>query len=466
MRHILAACLLAATLALPAAAAPGPADQQAVHVLNRIGYGPRPGDIERVTALGVTRYIEEQLNPEAIPLPPALSARLALLDAANAPAAEALARYLDLRRDARNEEEGARQQRKAAMQKANRETDAARLLRAIESPRQLEEVLVEFWFNHFNVYSGKGLDRALVASYERDAIRPYVLGSFRDLLGATAKHPAMLFYLDNHLSTAAGFVPKGKNNNGMPRGLNENYARELMELHTLGVDAGYTQRDVTELARMLTGWTFTPRDLSGPNDGFRFDRRRHDHGTKHWLGQVVEDQGQAEGEYALDVLAMHPNTARHVSYQLAQYFVQDVPPPALVERMAATWQASRGSLRAVMRTLLTSDEFMAAATQGSKFKTPYQFVVSAVRASGVQVQNVQPLVGALNQLGMPLYGCQTPDGYKNTQEAWLNPNALTRRIAFATALGTGKLALDRAPAAPVATTLRDGMAAPMPAVLS
>ncbi|GAB3404010.1 DUF1800 domain-containing protein [Massilia agilis] len=421
-------------------------DQQAVHVLNRLGYGPRPGDVERVTQMGVQRYIDAQLHPESIPLPQDLSARLAANETVNRSAGDALREYNELRKEVRDEEEGAKQRRRAALAKATRETAEARLLGAIDSPRQLEEVMVDFWFNHFNVFAGKGIDRALIASYERDAIRPYALGSFRDLLGATAKHPAMLFYLDNVVSTSNEFgAEQAKKGAKGPRGLNENYARELMELHTLGVDGGYTQKDVTELARMLTGWTFQPQRLVRFNETFRFDPKRHDQGVKTWLGRTVEPSGQREGEMALDVLAVHPATARHVSYQLAQYFVSDVPPPALVERMAKTWIETRGDIRSVLRTLFASDEFMAPQAVGAKFKTPYQFVVSAVRASGVPVKNVQPLMGTMSQLGMPLYGCQTPDGYKNTQDAWLNPDALTRRITFATALGSGRIALSAPP---------------------
>jgi uncharacterized protein (DUF1800 family) len=421
-------------------------DQQAVHVLNRLGYGPRPGDIERVRQMGVQRYIDSQLNPESIPLPEDLAERLRSLDAANQPAGDALREFNELRKDVRDEEDGAKQKRRTALAKMARETAEARLLRAIDSPRQLEEVMVEFWFNHFNVFSGKGIDRALVASYERDAIRPYVLGSFRDLLGATAKHPAMLFYLDNYVSTSNEFGAElAKRGAKGPRGLNENYARELMELHTLGVDGGYTQKDVTELARMLTGWTFQPQRLVRMNETFHFDGKRHDQGVKTWLGRTVEPRGQQEGEMALDVLAVHPATAHHISYQLAQYFVSDTPPQALVERMAKTWIDTKGDIRSVLRTLFTSDEFMAPQAVGAKFKTPYQFVVSAARASAVPVRNVQPLLGTMNQLGMPLFGCQTPDGYKNTQDAWLNPDALSRRIAFATALGSGRLPVSAQP---------------------
>jgi uncharacterized protein (DUF1800 family) len=422
-------------------------DQQAVHVLNRLGYGPRPGDIERVKQMGVERYIDGQLHPESIPLPEELTQRLRGLETANRTAGESMAQFNELRKEVRNEEEGAKQRRRAELGRMNRETAEARLLRAIDSPRQLEEVMVDFWFNHFNVFAGKGPDRALIASYERDAIRPYALGSFRDLLGATAKHPAMLYYLDNYVSTSSeyGAEQAKKGAKGQARGLNENYARELMELHTLGVDGGYSQKDVTELARMLTGWTFEPRRLIRANETFRFDPKRHDQQSKTWLGREIFPAGQQEGEMALDVLAVHPATAHHISYQLAQYFVSDAPPPALVERMAKTWVGTKGDIRAVLRTLFTSDEFMAPQAVGAKFKTPYQFVVSAVRASGTPVVNVAPMLGTMSQLGMPLFGCQTPDGYKNTQDAWLNPDALSRRITFATALASGRVALASPP---------------------
>jgi uncharacterized protein (DUF1800 family) len=413
--------LLLSVLALPLQAAAPSAEQQALHVLNRVAYGPAPGDVARVAQMGVKRYLDGQLEPAALAYPAALDERLAALEFPNISAGAALAQFAELRREVRDEEPGAQQRRADGLRKMVQETDQARLLRAIHSPRQLEEVMVDFWYNHFNVFAGKGSGRAMVASYERDAIRPYVFGTFRVMLGATAKHPAMLYYLDNQLSRAGA--------------LNENYARELMELHTLGVDGGYTQKDVTELARMLTGWSFAPRALIKKEEGFRFDARRHDQEAKTWLGSPVLQRGQGEGEFALDVLARHPSTARHISFKLAQYFVQDEPPAALVERMARTWRESDGDIRAVLRTLLASDEFMAPASFGAKFKTPYQYVVSAARASGAQFDKAGPLPQSLGQLGMPLYGCATPDGYKNTEAAWLNPGALTRRIAFATAAG-------------------------------
>ncbi len=407
-------CVLAAVFALlPQAAlwaAPLAGEQAAAHVLNRLAYGPRPGDIEKVRQSGVQAYIEEQLNPP--PLPPALAQRLDKLETLKLSAGEALARFQDAR-------DGPQGERREVVQQMASEAAEARLLRAIESPRQLEEVMVDFWYNHFNVFSGKGQDRALVASYERDAIRPYVFGSFRQMLGATAHHPAMLFYLDNWVSKAGG--------------LNENYARELMELHTLGVDGGYSQKDVTELARMLTGWTYAPRR----DAQFVFDPRRHDNGTKTWLGKPVTARGAAEGEYALDVLAVHPSTARHLSRKLAQYFVADNPPAALVDRMAQSWISSNGDIRSVLRTLFASQEFMDQQYAGAKFKTPYQYVVSASRAAAMPMTEAKPLVGILARLGMPLYGCQTPDGYKNTEDAWLNPDGLGRRISYALALSSG-----------------------------
>ena len=414
--------------------------QQAVHVLNRLGFGPRPGDIDRVAGMGVRAYIDQQLDPAALPLPAPLQARLDAIPTVNRPAGPVLAEYVAANKQARDETEASKAARRAVTEGITRDTLDARVLRAIGSPRQLEEVMVDFWFNHFNVFIGKGDDRALIASYERDAIRPHAMGRFRDLLGATAKHPAMLYYLDNAVSSAPSQKPGGK-----PSGLNENYARELMELHTLGVDTGYNQQDVTALARMLTGWTFDRKRMVELNETFRFDARRHDNTVKTWLGRTIAPDGQNEGEQALDVLAMHPATARHISYQLAQYFVQDAPPPALVDLMARSWQASGGDIRTVLRTMFYSADFMSPHAMGAKFKTPYHFVLSAARAADAPVVNVQPLLNAMNQLGMPLYGCQTPNGYANTQDAWLNPDALSRRIAFATALAGGRLPLAALP---------------------
>ncbi|BBB67403.1 hypothetical protein UNDYM_3150 [Undibacterium sp. YM2] len=434
--------------ALPVHAAGSSTEAEALHVLNRLAYGPRPGDIERVKKMGVDAYIEQQLNPQFLPLPDGLQKKLKSLDVMSQSAGSVLFDYQKALKDTSDESDAAQKKRRELVGRIMEQTAESRLYRAIESSHQLEEVMVDFWFNHFNVFNGKGLDRALVASYERDAIRPYVFGNFRDLLGATAKHPAMLFYLDNWLSTSADFHAHGKQGKGggqkaKSSGLNENYAREVMELHTLGVDGGYTQKDVTELARMLTGWTFDPRAMVRSNQNFYFDAGRHDKGSKLWLGKSIPVRGQAEAEFALDVLAMHPSTAHHLSFKLAQYFVADKPAPALVERLAKRYLDTRGDIRAVLQTLFASAEFRDPQNAGVKYKTPYQYVVSAIRASDVNVQNVRPVLGILAQLGMPLYGSQTPDGYKNTQNAWMNPDAISRRINFATALATGRLPFDK-----------------------
>ena len=342
----------------------------------------------------------------------------------------------------------------------------AKVLRAVMSERQLEEVLVDFWFNHFNVFIQKGQVRQYVTEYERDAIRPHVLGKFRDLLGATAHSPAMLFYLDNHQSQAppgapvlgapndlrfgrAGQVRRplfGPNRPTMPnqppppqrqqRGLNENYARELMELHTLGVDGGYTQQDVIEVARILTGWTIDRPQLGG---SFIFRPQAHDAGEKTVLGtKFPAGKGEEEGEKLLDLLAAHPSTAKHLAFKLVQRFVADEPPPALVARVAKTFTDTKGDLRAVTRTVITSTEFFSDDFYRAKVKTPFEFVVSAARATNATIVNAQPIVGALaQQLGMPLYGCQPPTGYSMTADAWVNTGSLLNRMNFALQLVSG-----------------------------
>ena len=449
---------------------------EALHALNRLAFGPAPGDLERVTRMGAPAWIAEQLQPERLALPAFLAGQLASLRTPNETQRELIQQYREMAREAKDAkqaetaspdgkkpqtEEGAERRRKVAAIYV--EAGDERLLQALNSPRQLQEVLVDFWFNHFNVFQGKGLDRVLVESYEREAIRPNVLGRFRTMLGATAKHPAMLFYLDNWLSIAPGTKARGIGKQAS--GLNENYARELMELHTLGVDGGYTQQDVTELARIFTGWTMQPQqrrrrriDMEGsptyeqPHQGdsiFGFDPERHDNGTKTWLGHSVAPTGRTEGEFALDVLARHPATAKHVAFKLARRFVADEPTPALVGRLSQRFLDTDGDLRAVMQALIDAPEFREA--KPVKFKTPYQYVMSSVRATGVVTTNVKPLMAVLAQLGQPLYGCQTPDGWHDTEADWLNPNAITQRVNFATALASGKLPLQRVddPDAPV-----------------
>jgi uncharacterized protein (DUF1800 family) len=429
-----------------------------VHALNRLGFGATPGEVEQVRAMGVDHWITTQLTPARIPENPVLGPQLAQLTTLNEPATALYLQFQALQRQGKNDPDA----KKAANEMAKTvltEAQTARLLRDIESSRQFQEVLVAFWYNHFNVFSGKGLDRVWVGSFENTAIRPYVFGRFRDLLEATARHPAMLFYLDNWQNTAPG----SSGARGKEDGLNENYARELMELHTLGVDGGYTQTDVTELARILTGWGLKQRGGKGVpgDDSFVFDESRHDYGEKVFLGYRVPGKGPAEVEAALGVLAASPKTASHICYELAQYFVSDEPAPALVAAMANAYLASGSDLTAVYRAMIENPAFWAAPAVKAKFKTPLDYVVSSVRATGVPVENAQPLIGTLNQLGMPIYGYETPDGYKMTEAAWLSPDGLARRLSFATALSSGHLPLDPSDpakagpvsAAPVLSTL-------------
>ena len=543
--------------------------KRAVHVLNRLAFGPRPGDVERVAAMGVDQWIDLQLHPERIddsalearlqPLrtlrmdthemvenfpPPQLiraiadgkeplpsgAAKRAVYEAqlerynqrqerkqaaANDPAPanasgknmmmsddEAARRQedrmyaeldadklLDLPPDQRMkavfkmspEEQVAfagalkgdkreqfmdgmtPQQRETLMalnnpqQVVNDELIQGKLLRATFSERQLQEVMTDFWFNHFNVFIGKGADRYMLTSYERDVIRPHALGKFEDLLVATAQSPAMLFYLDNWLSVgpdsdAALGIPKRPTYGNRRRarfpnaprkkpkashaGLNENYGRELMELHTLGVNGGYTQDDVTEVARVFTGWT-----LHEPRQGgtFNFDERKHEPGDKYVLGHRIKYKGEKEGHELLHILARHPSTAKFICTKLAIRFVSDNPPPELVDRMAKTFLKKNGDIREVLKTMLDSPEFWAPEAFRAKLKTPFEFVVSAVRASGADVTDAMPLARQLQGMGMPLYGMQPPTGYSMKADAWVNSSALLGRMNFALALTAGKL---------------------------
>lgn len=417
-----------------------PSSLKAIHVLDRLGFGPRPGDIKLVNAMGVANYIHQQLFPETIAEPSGLAEKLNGLTTYSLNPSELYEEYGPLPKinGQRQDPDLVKERRKKA-QIILQEAMKARLMQAIESPRQLQEVMVDFWYNHFNVYAQKGLDHLWVGDYEREAIRPYVLGHFHDLLEATAKHPAMLFYLDNWQNVDPNsFRGSGARKS---RGLNENYARELMELHTLGVNGGYTQDDVIALARILTGWGFRGRPKVDPDHAFDFyfNNRRHDPSDKEFLGQTIVGDGEQEVEEALDILARSPATAKHIVFELAQYFVADDPDPALVGQLAMKFEATDGDIRAILQTIFDSPQFWDEKNYGNKFKTPYQYIISAVRASGEEVTNYRPLIGMMQQLGMPLYGCQTPDGYKNTQEAWLNGDGMLRRINFATALAFGRI---------------------------
>ena len=569
--------------------APSHMDEQkrALHALNRLTFGPRPGEVERVAAMGVDRWIELQLHPEKID-DRALEAHLAGFTTLNMSAREMVEKFpppqvvkevaegkksmprdpqeraiyqsqVDAYRD-RQEQKQAKgaddagssmemnADQKAAQREARKQADAkaqelldlppderfreilkmppeerrmlardlkqddrdrvmqgftpqqretvmamvnpqqvvttelqqAKVVRAIYSERQLDEVMTDFWFNHFNVFLGKGPDRYLLTSYEREVIRPHALGKFKDLLAATAKSPAMLFYLDNWLSVG----PRSEMAQGMPQGggvyrrgpfgvpvyrpprpqnpnakkkregLNENYARELMELHTLSVNGGYSQKDVTEVAKVFTGWTLKQPRQGG---GFEFNPRTHEPGSKYVLGKTIKEHGEKEGQEVLEMLAKSPQTARFISLKLAQRFVSDDPPPALVDRMAETFRKKDGDIREVLRTLFQSPEFWSPEVYRVKVKTPLEFVVSAVRASGADVENPLPLVQNLNRMGMPLYGAQPPTGYSMKAEPWVNSAALLSRMNFALALGAGRV---RGLTFEAARILPDGQAPP------
>jgi uncharacterized protein (DUF1800 family) len=505
-------------------------EQQALHVADRLTFGARPADVERVRKIGVEKWIDEQLHPERIPENPALDAKLAELKSISMPAPELFRAYpppqvirqmasgdlpddpilrhvveqaaLRSKSKEENPEEknaaappqeevrkrllevltpaelrtlrtGTPQQKReflAALpdDKADRlllampapmrrgltpvastamrrkiirlnnpqqviafDLNEAKLQRAIYSNHQLEELLVDFWYNHFNVFFDKGADRRLVPSYEREAIRPHVLGKFKDLLAATAHHPAMLFYLDNWQSVAPGANRRVKT-----RGLNENYARELMELHTLGVDGGYTQKDVTEVARCLTGWTIRdPRR----NAEFFYNDRVHDKGEKTVLGVVMPaGGGQSDGDKVLDLVAHHPSTAKFISRKLAMRFVADDPPQELVDRMAKTFRDTDGDIRAVLRTMFLSREFLSAGAYRAKVKTPFEMVASAARAVNADVDFAGVLAQQLAQLGQPLYRKVEPTGYPAANSEWVNSAALLGRMNFGLSLAQNK----------------------------
>jgi len=314
------------------------------------------------------------------------------------------------------------------------ELQQAKVLRAVYSERQLQEVMTDFWTNHFNVFQNKDADQYYLSSYERDVIRPLALGRFRDLLVATAHSPAMLYYLDNWLSVGmnsqVGTGSRGK------QGLNENYGRELMELHTLGVDGGYTQKDVTELARVFTGWTIDHPEQGG---GFVFDKKKHEPGPKIIIGHEIRDGGEQEGLEALDLLSRQPATAKFVCTKIARRFVADDPPPALVEHMSQTFLHSDGDIREVLRTMFRSKEFWSPQYYRVKVKTPFEFVVSALRATGTQVDSTQAVLGTLNRMQMPLYGWAPPTGYPMVAQSWMNSDALLGRVNFAIQLSNGQV---------------------------
>jgi uncharacterized protein (DUF1800 family) len=507
-------------------------DEAILHALNRLAYGPRPGDIERVRQMGLAKWIDQQLNPNSID-DKAVDARLNAYPTLKMSSKQLLAEYpqpkqaekkadkapatqtradaaaavvaQDMRANQSAAETSMAAETSSAMspmkqsvphaeanpatpgvgggkrgsltvdpnavpraiaddsrkpQRVVEELAMAKVTRAVYSDRQLQQIMDDFWFNHFNVFAGKGDVKWLMTSYERDVIQPHTLGKFKDLLDATAKSPAMLFYLDNYLSADPNAAaraaaqraarqqsrrgwfggspasrPQQKSNKG-PRGINENYGRELMELHTLGVDGGYTQKDVTEVARCFTGWTIEKPRLEAT---FKFDEKLHDPDPKIVLGKKIHAGGMKDGERVIDLLSKNPNTAKFISTKLARRFVSDTPPPALVARMAKEFQSSDGDIHAVMKTMIYSPEFWSRDAYRAKVKTPFELVVSTARALGTDVDTPMPLVQWTGRIGEPLYQCQPPTGYSDKADAWVNTGALLNRLNYSLALASNKV---------------------------
>ena len=476
-------------------------EQKIIHLLGRTTFGSRPGDVEKVKALGWEKFIEQQLRPESIPDTVA-EARLQGLESITLTNAQIAAQYPQqqvLRQTLKargielpegqnqagpagqagmtEQEMQQLQMRRQEAQKVLRELglrpqpqlvhelQQAKILRAVYSERQLQEVMTDFWFNHFNVFANKGADRVLITSYERDAIRPNVFGKFEDLLLATAKSPAMLFYLDNWLSASPKANPRrpmapGRYDRGrvgqmpvqpqMPNqqrpqqpppprrgGINENYAREVMELHTLGVDGGYTQKDVQEVARCFTGWTIRQPRQGGD---FFFNRNIHDDDEKVVLGtKIPPGGGMNDGETVIRLLAKHPSTARFISTKLARKFVSDNPPKSLVDKMSRAFQKTDGNIREVLLVMFKSSEFWAAENYRAKIKTPFEMTVSAVRAVGGETNGGPQFHRWIAQMGEPLFLAQPPTGYLDTAETWVNTGALLERMNFSLALAANRI---------------------------
>ena len=479
-------------------------DQAILHALSRLAYGPRLGDIERIRQMGLEKWIDEQLHPDSID-DSALEKRLEKYPTLTMSSTDLLAEFPppnQVAKAAGETKEEYRQQlqqkRKTAMAQMTAtgddnmdraqanlaklqgpgrivaELSMGKLDRAIYSNRQLEAVMEDFWFNHFNVFANKGADRWLLTSYVRDSIRPHTMGKFQDLLVATAKSPAMLFFLDNWLSVdPAAFqrhqqeiamrrarfqgrfgtdfpFPRmpgaGAQRKNQDRGLNENYGREVMELHTVGVDAGYTQQDVIEMARCLTGWTVSqPRR----NPEFVFRPEFHAEGKKVVMGHTFDAGGEKDGEQALEMLANDPRTAKFISAELARHFVSDDPPQTLVDRMAGTYEKSGGDIRAVLKTMIYSPEFWSREAYRAKIKTPFELVASTARALNADVQISLPLAFWVGRMGEPLFLCEPPTGYSDKSQAWVNTGALLNRLNFSLAFASGHLAGTSVDLAPI-----------------
>ena len=406
------------------------AEQKTIHFLDRTSFGPTLETVQRVNQIGISAYFDEQLEPEKIS-DDLVEEKVSALKTIRLNSGELFELYPPPK--------VAKERGMAAdMMKAPRmiiyELQQARLLRAVQSQRQLNELMVDFWNNHFNIFAAKGADRWLTTSYDRDTIRPHALGKFRDLLLATAKSPAMLFYLDNWLSVSpsAARMPA----NARRRGLNENYGRELMELHTLGVDGGYTQQDVREVARCFTGWTLLrPRG----DAEFHFEPRLHDPGEKIVLGSRITVGGMEDGLQVIDLLARHPSTAKFIATKLARRFVADDPPVSIVNRAADAFRRSNGDIRTVLRTIIDSPEFFSPEVYRIKVKKPLEFAASALRITGADVKVTPQLIRYLGRMGEPLFLAQPPTGYPDVGSSWISPDMLLTRMNFAADLAGNRL---------------------------
>jgi uncharacterized protein (DUF1800 family) len=437
--------------------------EKARMALDRLAFGPRPGEVERVRTMGVDAWIRQQLAPDDI-ADTDLPHRVAKLTVPMQSTSQLLDKYRVLpdraarveMRKIQDPVERARVRREATRKglaegyrpwkQLYPEMAADRLLRAIYSERQLQEVMVDFWSNHFNVYKDKGVLPWYLSAYDREVIRPYALGRFRDLLLATARSPAMLYYLDNFKSVSPQAGKKRTPDSPRP-GINENYARELMELHTLGVDGGYTQQDVREVARAFTGWTIAGvRNRAGGAMGahsqlpegvergeFWFNPRLHDPGPKTVLGQRIDADGEGDGIAVIDLLARHPSTAKFIARKLCQKFASDTPDPAMVARVAGAFTRSDGDIRATLSALFSDPEFFTSRNYRAKVKTPFELVASSLRALDAQTDG-RAVNRMLTDMGQPLYGHMAPTGYSENADDWVNAGALLKRMNFAVAL--------------------------------
>ena len=460
-------------------------DQKIAHVLSRLTYGARPGDFERVKSMGVDAFINQQLDADAIDNS-AVIARLRRLPTLNMATPVIIEQYTPPKPavspspvPARSSDEKpappksiaenplnqtpqiAANQSMASMQTEMpnqapqasapkptpppknpqmvvTESQRAKLLRAVYSERQLYEVMVDFWENHFSIFANKDDDRYLLTSFDRDTIRPFALSRFRDLLGATAHSPAMLFYLDNWRSSVPRpYAAKGDKPAGVDGGFNENYARELLELHTLGVDGGYTQKDVLEVARCFSGWT-----IQKPNEQGLFLYRPgfHDDGEKLVLGhKILPGGGMADGERVLDILAAHPATARFIAGKLARRFISDEPPQSVIDRAAAVFLKTDGSIRETLRAIITSPEFFSTTAYRAKLRSPLEYVAASMRALNAETDGDRPVLDLIGRMGQPLFGRITPDGFADRADQWLTSGAMVARLNFASALAMNRI---------------------------